>query len=203
MANKQLIQKTLSSKKEVNIREDHLAVHNKNLQEDIEYIIKFEELGFDTVKRKVKTANIPFYFFLGFTALNIYLMVATYINNGTLAEQMIWIMGFVFFASFMIYSLTQRNKQVIYLSGGKKVLELFSTKPDKQTVLDFIDEVHEAVRTYYKKKHLNFDFDTPFETKNATLKWLKEIEVITENEFDVLIASYKAENIIGFKWNNN
>ena len=46
----QLIQETWTNRKEVTIEDDSLLIKTKNIREDLEYKIKFEELGFDTEK---------------------------------------------------------------------------------------------------------------------------------------------------------
>ena len=199
MATNRLIQKSWTSKKEISIEADHIAIHTKTIKDEIEYTIKLGELGFETIKRTDKTANLSCYTFLVFTVLDIYLIVTTWYNKGSLAELILWLFGFIFFGVLSFYSFTQRNKEVIYLGGGQKILELLAAKPDKQTVLLFIDDIHAAIRTYYKTKYTRFDSSIPYDVKISTLKWLKEMQAITDDEFEELSTRQKTESIIGFK----
>ena len=91
-----------------------------------------------------------------------------------------------------------RNKNVIYLTGGQKVLELLAEKPDNKTVTSFIEQIHQSMRKFYKTKYSSFDLDTPYEIKLNQLKWLKEIRALTDKEYTELLDNTKTENIIGF-----
>jgi hypothetical protein len=199
MATNRLIQKSWTSKKEIRIEDDHIVIHAKTLKDEMEYTIKLGELGFETIKRIDKTANLSCYTFLVFTILDSYLLFSTWQDKGPQAELLLWVFGFVFFASLALYSFTQRNKEIIYLGGGQKILELLATKPNRQTVLLFIDEIHAAIRAYYKNKYTHFDSSIPYDVKISTLSWLKEMKAITHEEFEELSARQKTESIIGFK----
>jgi hypothetical protein len=199
MATNRLIQKSWTSKKEISIEADHIVIHSKTIKDEMEYIIKLGELGFETIKRTDKTANLSCYTFLVFTALDVYLIVTTWHEKDHLPELLLWLFGFIFFASLSIYTFTQRNKEHIYLGGGQKILELLAAKPDRQTVSLFIDDIHAAIRTYYKNKYTHFDSTIPYDVKISTLSWLKEMKAITHEEFEELSARQKTESIIGFK----
>ena len=194
----QLIQKTWTNRKEVTIENYSLLIKTKNIREDLEYKIKFEELGFDTVKKRVKTANIPFYGFLIFDLLYVGLIISSVANKEPFKQQVFWLVALIFFSIMTIATYNNRNKNVIYLTGGQKVLELLAEKPDNKTVTTFIERIHQSMREFYKTKYSNFEIDTPYEIKLNQLKWLKEIRVLTEIEYNELLDNTKTENIIGF-----
>jgi hypothetical protein len=199
MAINRLIQKSWTSKKEISIEADHIAIRTKTIKDEMEYTIKLGELGFETIRRTDKTANLSCYTFLVFTALDTYLLVTTWYHQGPMAELLLWLFGFIFFAALSLYSFTQRNKEIIYLGGGQKILELLAAKPDRQTVLLFVDEIHAAIRAYYKNKYTRFDSSIPYDVRISTLSWLKEMKAITSEEFEDLSTQQKPESIIGFK----
>ncbi|WP_345114998.1 hypothetical protein [Hymenobacter algoricola] len=199
----QLTQKTWTTKKEVTVENDSLLIKTKNVREDLEYRIKFEELGFDTVKKRVKSANIPFCAFILFDILYIGLLLSAVINKETLSKQLFWVGALVFFGIATIAAFYNRNKDVIYLTGGQKVLELLAARPDIQTVTAFIATIHQSMRQHYKKKYSKFDPDTTYEMKLYQLKWLKEINAITDKEYSEMLDNTKTENIIGFSRPNS
>jgi len=203
MAIKQMIQKGWDIKNIITISSDHIKFQKKSLKEDLEYTVKFEELGFDMFRKINRQGNFAFYIFLAFTLLPVYEVIYGFYTHIPLSEILSWCLGIVFFGGLCFSMFMQRNQETIFLTGGKKTLELIADKPDKQTVLDFIDEIHNASRAYYKDKYLNFDEGTPYEDMVYVLKFLKEIKSITTEEFDVLIAKYKTENIIGFNRNKD
>ncbi len=201
----QLKQNTFTTEKEVFIQNDNLLVKTKNIQEDLEYKIKFEEIGFDIVKKRVKTANIPFYGFLLFDLLGVGLIINSVASHEPFKQQLLWLFVLLFFSIITIAAYHDRNKDVIYLTGGQKVLELLADKPDPQTVQTFIENIHIAMRQHFKSKFTKFDPGTPYEFRVNQLKWLKEIKALTEEEYEELLGNTKTDNIIGFQrpsWND-
>lgn len=195
----QITQKTFTTKKEVFIESDCLLIKTKNIREDLEYKIKLEELGFDTVKKRVKTANIPFFAFLLFDLFYIGLIISSVINQEPFKHQLFWLFALLFFSIMTIVTYYNRNKDVIYLTGGQKVLELLASRPDKQTVNTFIESIHKAMRQHFRCKFTKFDSDTPYEFRLNQLKWLNEIKVLSDEEYNELLNNAKTDNIIGFQ----
>jgi len=195
----QLTQKTFTSKKEVFIEKENLLIKTKNIREDLEYKIKFDELGFDTVKKRVKTANIPFYAFLLFDLLYVGLIISSVTNHEPFKQQVFWSFALLFFSLMTGIAYYNRNKDVIYLTGGQKTLELLAAKPNSDIVNKFIESIHNEMRQYFKDKFSKFDPDTPYEFRVNQLKWLKEIKALTEDEYKELLNNTKTDNIIGFQ----
>ncbi|RYE16791.1 MAG: hypothetical protein EOP42_33345, partial [Sphingobacteriaceae bacterium] len=184
------------------IETEGLLVKTKNANEELEYQIKFEELGFDLIKKRVKTANIPFFALLLFDALYIGLLISAVIGHDPFRQQLYWLGSLLLFSILTIITYQNRNKDVVYLTGGQKVLELLLEKPDSKTVNEFIDSIHYAMRQHYKNKFLSFDSDTSFELRVNQLKWLKEIKALTEEEYKELLNATKTDNVIGFYRSN-
>ena len=193
-----ILQKTLMTQKEVLIESEGLLVRTKSIREDLEFRIRFEELGFDMVKKRIKTANFPFYFFLAFDLLYVCLLMQAIISKAPFQQQLFWLGALLVFVIFTIGAYYNRNKDVIYLTGGSKVLELMAAKPDAATVTLFIAAVHQAMRQHYKIKYTRFDADTTYEMKVHQLKWLKEMKVLTEEEYSAWLQTIKTDQIIGF-----
>ena len=156
------------------------------------------QLGFETVKKRIKTANIPFYAFLVFDLIYVGSIVNSVANKEPFTQQIFWVFALIVFSIITIVAYYNRNKNVIYLTGGQKVLELLAAKPDEKSVIMFIEIIHQSMRVFYKNKYSKFDADTPLEIKVNQLKWLKEIKVLTEIEYEELLDKTKTDTIIGF-----
>ena len=196
---RQLTQKNWTTKKEITVERDSLTVRTKNIREDLEYKIKFEELGFDTVKKRVKSANIPFFIFLLFDLLYVGFLINSVANQEPLNKQIFWTGALIFFSIITVVAFYNRNKDVIYLTGGQKVLELLSATPDTATVASFVDTVHHSMRDYYKIKFTTFDPNLSNDIRLSQLRWLKDIKAITDKEYQDLVDRNKTDNIIGFQ----
>ncbi len=195
----EITQKTLTTKKEVFIESDRLLIKTKNIREDLEYKIKFEELGFDIVRQRVKTANIPFYAFLLFDLFYVGLIINSVTSQEPFKQQLFWFFALLLFSIMTIAAYYNRNKDVIYLTGGQKVLELLAARPDTQTVNEFIECIHKTMRQHFRSKFTKFDPDTPYEFRQNQLKWLKEIKALSDEEYNDILNSAKTDHIIGFQ----
>jgi hypothetical protein len=193
-----LLQKTLLTTKRVVIESDRLRVQTKDLREDLEYTIQFEELGFDLVKKRVKSANIPFCCFLVFDLLYVWLLISSVASKEPFKQQLFWLGALLFFSVMTVLAFYSRNKDVIYLTGGQRTLELFATRPDSYTVTAFVGSVHQAMRGYYKDKAACFDQNLPYEVRLARLQWLSEKQVISLNEYRNLLHAMRRDTILGF-----
>ena len=193
-----LLQKTLLTTKKVAIESDQLRVQTKDLREDLEYTIKFEELGFELVKKRVKSANIPFYCFLVFDLFYVGLLSTSVACKEPFEQQLFWLGALLFFSVLTVLAFYSRNKDVVYLTGGKQTLELFATRPDKHIVAAFIASIHQAMRRYYKEKAACFDQNLPYEVRLARLEWLSEKQVISLNEYRNLLHAMRRETFLGF-----
>jgi hypothetical protein len=52
------------------------------------------------------------------------------------------------------------------------------------------------MKSYYKNKYTIIDLNLPIEYSKNQLKWLKEIEAITESEFIELIKELESQHLI-------
>ncbi|RYE14331.1 MAG: hypothetical protein EOP34_06810 [Rickettsiales bacterium] len=125
-------------------------------------------------------------------------MISAVIGHDPFRQQLFWLGALVFFSFLTILTYQNRNKDVVYLTGGQKSLELLLEKPDSKTVNKFIDSIYYAMRQYYKNKFIGFDADISFELRINQLKWLREIKALTEEEYKELLNTTKTDNFIGF-----
>ena len=195
---KQLTQKSWFSKKIITIGIDSLTVQTKDIRENLEYKIKFSELGFDTLKKQDKTANISLIAFIAFDLLFMGLIAYSIIDNEPIIRQFFWVGGLLFFLAITIITLSDINKNLVYLTGGDRSLELIADKPTEESVILFIEEIHRAMRQCLKDKFTRFDSTTPYEIKAGQLDWLKDQKIITGEEYEQMIEKYKTDRIIGF-----
>jgi hypothetical protein len=131
----ELSQKTLNDKRTFQILEDRIFIKTWSFKENLEYSIKFDELGFDIFRKKEKRTLTAFYIFLALDALYISLLIISILDK----DKMIgfWVATLLFFIPLTILSYIQRYKNLVYLTGGSKNLELMNDKPNLETVNNF------------------------------------------------------------------
>jgi hypothetical protein len=176
-------QKTLTVFKSFRAGSDRLFVNTKNLHEELSYTIRFDDMGFDIVRKRNKTANIPFYIFLAFDVLYLWLLINSIMQHEIFFKQLFWAAALLLFAALSIGSYSDRNKETIFLTGGSSTVELLASKPNREAVQRFIEDLHAHMRKYFKDKYLADDLVTPPDIRLQQLKWLVDIKAITESEY--------------------
>lgn len=66
---------------------------------------------------------------------------------------LMWMSCSVFFGLLAGLAFYQTNKDVVYLTGGSKVLELLRDKPSVEVVDNFIRIVHARIRAFNRSKY--------------------------------------------------
>jgi hypothetical protein len=178
----QLKQRFLFTKKELYLERTGVKVISKSLQENLEYTIKYEELGFDQVKKQVKGGLVGAIFFGLLVVLDLFLLVDSFFNQPDVALQVMWALIGVFFGTMMVVALMQNYRKVIYLTGGTKALELLTNKPSTQEVNAFIDALYDRIKGVYKTKYAVIDPNLPEDFMMERINWLFEMGVITKEE---------------------
>ncbi|AWM32105.1 hypothetical protein [Hymenobacter nivis] len=194
----QLLQKTLTSIKTVRITPTGLRVQTKNLREELDYTLQFDDLGFDTVRQRVKSANLPFYCFLVFDGLYVWLLVTSVRHHEPFKQQLFWLGALLFFSALTGFAFFHRNKDVVHLTGGARTLELLATRPDAPRVALFIAAVHQAMRDYHKARYAALDAHLPYAARLGRLQELRERHVVSDEEYRTLRDAMHWSNVLSF-----
>ncbi|MFN8346885.1 MAG: hypothetical protein U0X91_17925 [Spirosomataceae bacterium] len=192
----ELIQKTFSDKKYFRILDDKIFVKSSSFTEKLEYSIKFEDLGFDIFRKEDKNKKIVFYFFLILDIMYIILLITGLIDGDSLNMIGFWIAALCFFLPLTVISFLNGNKSLVYLTGGTKVLEMMNNRPNESIVNDFIGQIHKRMRIYFKGKYGYIEPSLPKEYLRNQFKWLKEIEAISEGEYNELIKHLEIQSLL-------
>ncbi|WP_205502217.1 hypothetical protein [Rufibacter psychrotolerans] len=192
----QLTQRTLFSKKEFTLGSTGVHVVSHSLRENLEYTVRYEDLGFDLVKRREKTALVPAILLSLFFFLEAYLLVDSIYHQQRPAEIIMWALSAAFFGVVAGMAFFQNNKDTVYLTGGAKVLEFSRHKPSTEAVETFIYHVHAQIRAFYKRKYGVIDPNLPQDVLWERFKWLQEIGVITQEELEDLYMQLQINDLL-------
>lgn len=189
-----LKQKKLFQFREFTIEEKSIYVKMKSANEYNEWDVSFEELGFKKVyKSNPRTVN---YIVASVTGSVIVLVLFAYIfypeqmSTGTLYVNL-FLWGLV----TVIFLLAGR-KDEIYLTGGSQNLAFFRSKPDQETVENFIDHLIRRAKERLKAKYTKIDKDLSEEVQLSNFYWLRNIEVISEDEYEHLKTELKTQKLL-------
>ncbi len=161
--------------------EDKVLVEMKSIRKIDRYEIKIDKLGFQT--RYQADNTLPgMIFFIVCIVIPIALTISELLlhNIGT---QNLWV-NYVCWFGMALFNILKQHQDDIYLVGGEKNLVFYRNVPSEAKVLEFIALVSKTTKEYIKNKYLTFDPATSDEEYWARLNWLKESEMITEQEFE-------------------
>lgn len=192
---KELIQKSLGSSKRYKIGKDKIIIYSRNINKYEEYYIKFDNLGFELSRKYTKPIFILIPAYLSFTALELYVLIDEYHKGVRFPQLLFWIGGVILFAIGSVYSFFQK-KDIILIHGGIETLQIYGSKPNKKSVDNFIKYLHLKMRLFYKYKYAIIDTTLDEESQFNNYKWLKEVEAITDREYEELLHDYRINKLL-------
>ncbi|MDZ4824204.1 MAG: hypothetical protein SH856_12155 [Flavobacteriales bacterium] len=187
---KTFAQKDFFETREYEIAEDGLMVKRKSMREKVEFLVRFERIGFDVIWRTDKLSQLSQLFFLPMAALG-FIAVFYGLQDGN-SKAALLILGSFVSALFMVLSANHwinRTKNRVIITGAEGSLEfdLMGNVPDRKQVDDFIKVVHDATRHYLRTKYFKADPYLHPEMQRNKFEWLVTVKAITEDEmFEML-----------------
>ncbi len=151
----------------------------------IKYKVDFENIPKESTEVTVSSkAYLWFSFVLAALTITTGLMLLFHLNVG-LGTPLIWgvltvLMGGLFF-------LSRQHFLVFRPPAGSEPLILFKDKPDRRLLEQFLTRVQTRKKDYLRRTYLRAD-GLPLADAVNKLKWLKEQEIITGDEFEKLKA---------------
>ena len=198
---KTLYQKSGFDSKEFILEDQTVLVRTKTLREELEYRVRYDELGFELVWKKVKQTWFLLGTFFLMDILFAWLFVYSLIMHEVFTQQLYWCLGLVFFVVITLLAIARREMNYLYVSGGVKSLEFWADKPGVIQVTTFVESLQESMRAFYRERFNKLDDRTSVEELMVQLRWLLEIKAITEEEFEAYLEGRKSETVIGFRRN--
>ena len=179
----QLKQKRLLSSKSFELHNNKIAIKERYFLQDSEWEARYSELGLDLIKVNNREGIGNIFIFGGLFILSVLMMYNAFIEDPS--SKLPWL--FVFF-SFMWgtalwWTLQKQFGSYYILDGGRKTLYFFTKSPTPEAVKAFIEEIKFRVREQLKAELTEFDPDMSFEDQLSNLKYLKNIEVINQEEY--------------------
>ena len=172
---------------------DRINVEIKTTSETARYDVKLEELGFELHYHTAHKSKLQVYIFCG---VMLSLMATILIMDEKREDT-----GAVVFLGLIliIISITGFLTGIvddIYLVGGPKKLLFFRNTPNEASVLEFIDTIKETQTLHYKTKYTFYNSRTIHEEYVSRLLWLKDTEVINEDEYGQLLHNFEISRLL-------
>jgi hypothetical protein len=161
--------------------DDRVLVEMKTIRKINRYEVKIDKLGFETQYQADNTLPGKI-FFIVCIAIPVAMTISELVFGNIGIRNLV--INYVCWFSIALFNVLKQHQDDIYLVGGEKNLIFYRSVPSEQKVLEFISLVNKTTKEFIKNKYLTFDPATSDEEYWARLNWLKEAEMITEEEFE-------------------
>lgn len=180
-----------------------IEVFDKSLNEELEYSIDYLELGNSIIKKKGTQGRNAEIFLLAFFGLEFGMLIYTLITDPKSNMVAFWVFASAMFLGVYLLARFSRKKNLIYIIGGTKSLELYQDRPNVETANKFIDELQNKIKNAYKTEYLRFDESAPFEAKKYQVDWLNRINILSDDEADKLLKEYRNDKSTNIGFNKS
>jgi hypothetical protein len=193
---KTLKQKYYLSKKTFELSDRKILIVEKSVFDDTEWEARYNEIGLDLVKIKSREGIGNAVLFGGLFIVTS-LMTFKAFTDGTDYKLAFLFFFFCFlWGTIFWWSIQKYFAAHFVLRGGQKTLTFFINSPDEKTVKNFIDQIRERTKERLKEELAHFDPDLTFEDQLGNLKYLKNIDVIDQNEFEIIREELRNRHLL-------
>jgi len=177
------------------INETSLRIREKESGEMKEWTVNLESIGHNLVYQSATRKRL--YIMSAFlAAFLIFITVALFLSDDFMGNLPVVIVSYLIFGVIIGLCFFSPLKKEIHLVGGA-ALTFFQDSPSTEEVNKFIGEIIRLSKKNLLYKYGRIDTDLPEETMMTQLNWLKNRDLLTEEEFRELKSEYKTQRLIG------
>lgn len=186
-------QKRLVGYRRFNLTSDKITVETRNWSKTDKYEIKLDRLGLDIHYQSDNTIAGMIFFGFCIALLVAITVVHLWVEPMDLG---ILIFNYGLWSFLAMFAYLKPHADDIYLVGGQTNLVFYRNIPNEQAVLSFIEQIRTSIKAYLKKKYTVFDDTTIEQDFYARIAWLRDREVITNNEYSELKHSFDTQKLL-------
>ena len=180
-------QRRLFTKREYNILDNKLHYNTSYIGGESEGIITFENLSKEKTTFKSKNSIILLVSVLLFGLAGISFLF----RNDKDVDPFMWIGWTVVATIILTVHIVMSEVSWKIKTFDKGYIYIFKKKPDENSVENFISTLFEERDAYLRKTYLSLDSNLSYENQLNDLKWLRNIEAISKEEFDKYYSDLK------------
>ena len=177
------------------INNTDLRIKEKQSGELKEWTVKLDMIGHSLVYQEATRKR--FYIMSSFlVAFLVFITTALYMSDDFSGNLPVVIGSYLIIGIIISLSLLSPLKKEIHLVGGSVNLTFFKENPSMQEVNTFITEIIRLSKQQLLNKYAKIDAELPEETVFTQLNWLKNRDLLTEDEYQELKNEYKTQRLI-------
>jgi hypothetical protein len=191
-----LKQRQGTSRKVFTLTDDMLKIKSwENLWEYKEWTVKLENTG----NRKIVNLHSklgPNIIAVIFLTIVLTMTVSFIIEGFSPEHRGTLILGWIVFGGLSLLIFLSPMKNEMKITGGQFTLSFFPDSPSRKEVDLFTDEIIRRSKMVLLRKYGEIDPDLPEETVMNQLNWLKNMDLIDEEQYLDLKIEYQTKKLI-------
>lgn len=187
---KELIQRKVLNYRKFKLYPNRIEIETKESGKLTRYKVPIEEVGFEKIYQADKNilAKLVWYVFI---AIPLFIIVLYFIlDNPESLDLKTTIIVSGGFGIVAILGFLHPMQDDVILEGYRNIA-FYRDRPNEETVNDFLEEIIKTARTYQRDKYIDLDEDITEEELSHRLKYLKEKDIITKEESNVILETYR------------
>lgn len=188
MSTIRLIQRHLFCRNEYLLDDKFLVVEERSITEIKKKKIRLDDIGHKLkIEKENEITTWPVFIFIGLTSF--FIVIVNVIDHSQHISMWVWIFMSVscLWLSTLFFITPRTNK--ITLVFGAEIVEFMLDKPSEKEVRAFIEEAIKRSTNLLVRK-FSPDPDLPEETVLYQLQWLRNMEIISTDEFFEMKSNY-------------
>ena len=191
-----LKQKQGGKRKEFEIlNNSSLRIREKQSGELKEWTIHLETIGYSIIYQSATRKRLYILSSI-LAAFLVFITVALFMSDDFMGNLPVVIGSYILFGFMIALALLSPLKKEIHLVGGSENLTFFQNSPSSEEVNVFINEIIRLSKQLLLNKYAKIDPELPKETMMNQFNWLKNRDLITNEEYVDLKNAYKTQRLI-------
>ena len=189
----QLIQKKLFFKKTFTFKKTGIEIVTKDSDGESSIFVHFDKIEpRENIRVHTKQKSVVLRVGL---LLSVITLIRGFLTANTDTRTTITIVIISLVMAALTYAIFYFTKKKYYLIDlEEKAFFILYDKPNNEIVNAFIDEIFSRRREYYRDTYFEINYENERAKEINKMKWLRAEDIITENEFNVVIDEIN-ENI--------
>ena len=196
MNNTTFVNRRHFTRQELEINKTSLKISKRNLFDEIEYEISLEQID-NKKKLEVKTNSNLFITGLFVFGIGIFFLSGSIIEMTKICSLISIVL--------VIASFIDKKRVITIGTYQGENITLYFTSKNKQEVIDFAEQIFQASKGFLLNKYSKIDRALPIEPQLDNIQFLRNREVISEEDFNFLknqLLGRENKSYIGFNNNN-
>ena len=176
--------------KKVTFKDDGISYYSGNFFNAKETFFPFEEIYPNTITRECKTNKLFLWVAVTF-GLILILTLSDIFRIGFAIYMVLVFFSTILFIIFLVLTILSRRKMIYLSTLSGYLIDFYDKNPSEELLAEFLDTLKSKIHEYLKKKFSVIDEDVTFEKHIENFNYLKEMEIIDQEEYEKLKEELK------------